>query len=66
MYVITSLKVTYENPASVTEIYKALYWKWAKSADVNGELVIIQKNGYYVQVGELDLVAPDISWVPSK
>ncbi len=66
MYVITSTKVTADNPPFIADVHKALHEQWALSAGLNGRFVTTNNSGHYIQAEEPGLVAEGIRWIFSK
>lgn len=66
MYVITSTKITDDNPPFIADIHRALHQQWATSAGVNGRFVVTDKSGHYIHIEEPGLVAQGIQWILSK
>lgn len=64
--VITSTKVSDDNPPFIVDVHKALHEQWALSAGTNGKFIISSKSGHYIHVEEPALVAEGIRWVLSK
>jgi pimeloyl-ACP methyl ester carboxylesterase len=66
VYVITSTKVTDDNPPFIADIHSALHQQWAASAGQQGKFVATNRSGHNIQVEEPDLVAAGIQWVLSR
>lgn len=66
VYVITSTKVTADNPPFIVDIHTALHQQWALSAGTSGRFSTTNNSGHYIQVEEPGLVAEGIRWVLSK
>jgi pimeloyl-ACP methyl ester carboxylesterase len=66
MYVITSTKVSDDNPPFVVDIHKTLHEQWAVSAGTKGKFITTNNSGHYIQVDEPGLVAEGIRWILSK
>lgn len=66
MYVLTSTKITDDNPAFVADIHKALHQQWATNAGTNGRFIVTDKSGHNIHIEEPGLVANGIRWVLSK
>lgn len=66
VYVITSTKITAENPQMVADVHRALHQQWANNAGANGRFVTTSNSGHYIHVEEPGIVAEGIRWVLSK
>ncbi|HAK11045.1 MAG TPA: hypothetical protein DIW54_14055 [Chitinophagaceae bacterium] len=66
LYVISSRKVTPENPSFVIDIQTALHQQWAIQAGSLGRFVTTEKSGHYIQVEEPQLVITGINWVIAR
>lgn len=66
MYVITSTKISAENPPIIVNVHKALHEQWALNAGINGRFLSTHNSGHYIHVEEPGLVAEGIRWILSK
>lgn len=66
LYVISSTKISTENPPFIVDVHKALHEQWALNAGANGKFIVTSKSGHYIQVEEPALVEEGIKWVLSK
>jgi pimeloyl-ACP methyl ester carboxylesterase len=66
IYVVSSVKITPDNPPFVADIHKRLHERWALAAGTNGKFVATSSSGHYIQVEEPGLVAEGVRWVLSK
>jgi pimeloyl-ACP methyl ester carboxylesterase len=66
IYVITSTKITADNPAFVIDIKQQLHQQWAIAAGTKGKFVATNKSGHDVHLEEPALVAEGVRWVLSK
>ncbi len=66
LYVITSTKVTNDNPPFIVDVHKALHGQWALNAGLNGRFVTTNNSDHYIQIEEPGLVAAGIRWILSK
>lgn len=66
VYVITSTKVSDDNPPFVVDVHKSLHEQWTISAGVNGRFVTTNKSGHYIHIEEPELVEEGIRWILAK
>ncbi|MFY8127937.1 MAG: alpha/beta fold hydrolase [Chitinophagaceae bacterium] len=66
IYVVTSTKVTADNPAFVVDIHKELHEQWAMAAGLNGRFIATSNSEHYIHVDEPGLVAEGVRWILSK